>query len=126
MSEIKRYCKLSEEHYGDNCFDVSRPNIMGNPYTHIKNKQTKALIKVATRDEAIARYGRYFENMLKSDDIFRNEFERMVEACMNYDIVYIGCFCRLDEKCHGDYIVKRLRRECTKRMLNKLLKKHEK
>lgn len=120
MAKLIRYCKLSEEHNGDNVFDVSRPNIFGNPYTHIKNKQTKALVKVKTRDEAIDRYGRYFDNMLRLDEDFRNEFEKAVEACFKYDVVYFGCYCKLDERCHSDIIIEKVRKEAVKRMLNKI------
>ena len=81
MAKIIRYCKLDEEHYGDNVFDVSRPNIFGNPYTHIRNRETKAQIKVKTRDEAIELYGHYFDNMLKDNtevgERFREEWDRM-------------------------------------------------
>ena len=123
MTQIKRYCVLKEEHNGDNVFRVHRGYILGNPYTHIKNKETKAMVVVKTREEAIDRYGRYFENSLKLIPEFRAEFERMIEACMKYEEVWIGCYCGLDEECHGDYIIKRLKQECRKRMLKNLLKK---
>lgn len=123
MAQLIRYCKLDEEHHGENTFDVSRPNIMGNPYTHIKDRTTKALVKVVSRDEAIDRYGRYFNVMIKESEEFRNEFERMVDACFKYDSVYFGCYCRLDERCHSDIIIENVRKECNKRMLSKILKK---
>lgn len=53
---------------------------------------------------------------------FKEEFERMVDACMEYDEVWVGCYCGLDERCHADYIIKRLRQECTKRMIKKAIK----
>ena len=40
MAKVVRYCKLEEEHSGENSFDVSRPNVMSNPYTHIKREKT--------------------------------------------------------------------------------------
>jgi hypothetical protein len=123
MAQLIRYCKLNEEYEGDNVFDISRPNIMGNPYTHIKDRETKALVVVKTRDEAIDRYGRYFDNMLVTSDVFREEFEKMVEACLKYDKVYFGCYCRLTERCHGDIIIEKVRREATKRMLKNLSNK---
>ena len=122
MGQIKRYCVLKEEHNGENAFRVHRGYILGNPYTHIKDKTTKALVKVKTRDEAIKRYEKYFENSLKLNPVFKEEFERMVEICMNYDEVWVGCYCSMDETCHADYIIKRLRQECTKRMLKNVLK----
>lgn len=122
MGQIKRYCVLKEEHNGENAFRVHRGYIMGNPYTHINDKKTKALVKVKTREEAIERYERYFENSLKLNPIFKEEFDRMVDACMKYDEIWIGCYCSLEETCHADFLIKRLRQECTKRMLQNLLK----
>lgn len=108
MSKIVRYCKLKEEHSGPNAFDVSRPNVMGNPYTHIKDRQTKALVKVKSRDEAIDLYAPYFDMMVEKDPLFKATFDRMYEAYKTYDIVYIGCFCNLNERCHADIIIKKI------------------
>lgn len=121
MSQIKRYCVLKEEHNGDNAFRVHRGYILGNPYTHIKDKTTKAMVIVKTREEAIDRYERYFEESLKLNPEFKQEFERMVDACMQYDEIWVGCYCGEHESCHADYIIKRLRQECTKRMIKNVL-----
>lgn len=109
MGKIIRYCKLTEDHVGENVFDVSRAGILGNPYTHIKDRTTKALIKVKTRDDAIELYKIYFRNMMSSKDPkaepFKRAFRRIVEAYKKYDVVYIGCYCHLNESCHGDFII---------------------
>ena len=118
--QIKRYCVLSEEHNGDNVFKVHRGYILGNPYTHIKDKTTKAMVIVKTREEAIEKYEKYFDLSLKLNQEFKEEFERMVDACMEYDEVWIGCYCKLNETCHGDFIIKRLRQECMKRLLKNI------
>ena len=123
MSKINRYCVLKEEHNGDNAFRVHRGYPLGNPYTHIKDKTTKAMVIVKTREEAIDRYERYFENSLKLNPEFKEAFEKMVDACMTNNEVWIGCYCNLDESCHADYIIKRLRQECTKRMIKNVLSK---
>lgn len=124
MSKIIRYCKLKEEHNGENCFDVSRPNIFGNPYTHIKNKETKAQIKVKTRDEAIKLYSLYFDNMLNDNseagEAFRKEFDRMYEAYKTHDEIYLGCFCKETEKCHAEIIAKKLIQRSMKEKLSKI------
>ena len=125
MGQIKRYCVLKEEHNGDNAFKVHRGYALGNPYTHIKNKTTKAMVIVDTREEAIDRYGRYFEKSLQLNPEFREEFEKMVDACMEYDEVWIGCYCNLSESCHADYIINRLKQECRKRMLSQILEKRK-
>ena len=118
--QIKRYCVLTEEHNGDNVFKVHRGYILGNPYTHIKDKTTKAMVIVKSREEAIEKYEKYFELSLKLNTEFKEEFERMVVACMEYNEVWIGCYCKLNETCHGDFIIKRLRQECMKRLLKNI------
>lgn len=120
MSKIVRFCKLVEGHSGPNVFDVSRPNIFGNPYTHIKNKETLAQVKVKTRDEAIDMYGPYFDRMLETNEEFRKEFDRMYEAYRAFDVIYIGCYCKLDERCHGDVIRQKLIQRSMKEKLSKI------
>ena len=122
MSQIKRYCVMKEEHVGPNAFKVHRGYALGNPYTHIKDKKTKAQVVVNTREEAIDRYKRYFEESLKINPEFKAEFDRIVNACMEYEEVFLGCYCNLNETCHADYIIQRLRQECTKRMIQNALK----
>jgi len=123
MAKIIRYCKLTEEHSGPNCFDISRPNVLGNPYTHIKNKETKALVKVPTREDAINLYSEYFDNMLndktEATECFREEWDRMYEAYKKYDEIYIGCFCKPNETCHGDIIRKKLIQRSMKEKINR-------
>lgn len=118
--QIKRYCVLDEEHNGENVFKVHRGYILGNPYTHIKDKTTRAMVVVKTREEAIEKYKKYFELSLDLNEEFKQEFNRMVEACMKYDEVWIGCYCKPNEECHGDFIISRLRQECMKRLLTNL------
>ena len=113
---------MKEEHTGPNAFKVYRGYALGNPYTHIKDKKTKAQVIVSTREEAINRYKRYFEESLKINPEFKEEFEKIVDACMKYDEVFLGCYCNLNETCHADYIIQRLRQECTKRMIQNALK----
>lgn len=125
MAKIIRYCKLKEEHYGPNAFDVSRPNIFGNPYTHIKNRETKALVKVKDRDTAIDMYGPYFDNMLKDPtdvgDAFRKEWDRMYEAYKTYDEIFIGCYCDVEkQRCHTEVIAKKLVQRSMKEKLDRL------
>ena len=112
MSSIIRYCKTQEDHVGDNCFDVSRPHILSNPYTFNKENKQKDLIKVRTKDEALRMYKAYFKEMMNSKDRsakpFQNEFNKIVEAYRKYDTIYIGCYCHLDEECHGDFIIEQV------------------
>lgn len=123
MAKVIRYCKLEEEHIGDNCFDISRPNVLGNPYTHIKSKKTLALFVVKTREEAIEKYEAYFEKMLETSEQFRNEWERMYDAYKKFDVIYIGCYCHTNENCHGDILIKKLKQRLLKEAVQKLRKK---
>lgn len=123
MAKVIRYCKLEEEHIGDNCFDISRPNVLGNPYTHIKSKKTLALFVVKTREEAIEKYEAYFEKMLETSEQFRNEWERMYDAYKKFDVIYIGCYCHTNESCHGDILIKKLKQRLLKEAVQKLRKK---
>lgn len=122
MAKLIRYCVMEEEHSGENVFIVHRPFVFGNPYTHIKNRETKALIKVSSREEAIKLYEPYFEKMLNIDDNFKKEWERLIMAYYQFDVIYIGCYCKLNENCHGDIIIKKLRQYVMKQHIASLLK----
>ena len=122
MSRVIRYCKLEEKHSGENSFDISRPNPLGNPYTHIKSKKTLATYVVKNRDEAIALYSDYFDNMLRISPKFRDAWDKLYEAYQKYDIIYIGCYCHRNENCHGDIIIKKLKQRAMKEMIDKLKK----
>ena len=93
---------------GDNVFDCSRPHVLGNPYTHIKHKDTLAEVVVKSREEAIRLYDTYFDKAIESaddfGDEFRNEFNRIYMAYKKYGVVYLGCYCKPNETCHCDII----------------------
>lgn len=123
MAKAERICKLENDMHGDNVFDVSRPNILSNPFTHIKDRKTLAKRVVKTRDEAIDLYADYFDRMVeKEDSEFRKEFDRMYEAFLKYDVIFIKCFCKLNERCHGDIIISRLNSRLVKSKLEELKK----
>ncbi len=127
MSKIIRYCKLVEDHVGPNAFDVSRCGVLGNPYTHIKDKTTKAKIIVKTREEAIEMYKEYFRRMMASTDRkakpFQDAFYQIVKAYREYDEVYIGCYCKLNESCHGDFIIEEVIKYAVREKWKKYKKK---
>lgn len=127
MSKIIRYCKLLEDHVGPNAFDVSRGGLLGNPYTHIKEHATKAKIIVKTREEAIEMYKEYFRRMMASTDRkakpFQDAFYQIVKAYREYDEVYIGCYCKLNESCHGDFIIEEVIKYAVREKLKKYKKK---
>ncbi len=79
---------------------IGRGSIFGNPYTHIKNKNTKAEFIVNTREEAVEKYRKYFYNKINADKNFKNEVLKLKNKTL-------GCFCK-PKACHGDIIVEYL------------------
>jgi len=73
---------------------IGRPSIWGNPYTHIKDKKTKAEFIVNSREEAIQKYEEYLRNqpdLIKLLPTLKNKI--------------LGCWCS-PKSCHGDIIIK--------------------
>ena len=81
---------------------IGRPSVLGNPYTHIKNKKTLAKFVVSTREESIKKYREYFYKHIEGSEYFRNELERIHKLSINHDI-YLICWCK-PLSCHGDII----------------------
>ena len=121
MAKIIRYCVLEEDHYGKNVFKIHRPSIFGNPYTHIKNKKTKALVTVDSREEAIELYDPYFDTMMEQNEEFRKAFEELIAAYDKYDVIYLGCYCTPEQSCHGDVIIKKINQFVIKRHIDKII-----
>lgn len=88
---------------------IGRPSPFGNPFTHI-NSTFGDCKKVATREEAIAKYRTWFLEQLKSP-----EFYQKVQALRGKTL---GCFCK-PLPCHGDVIVEYLE---THKMNNVIIK----
>lgn len=105
---VKRFNVLDEEHFGDNVYLIHRPFILSNPYTHIKDIQTKAMFVVNTRDEAIERYSHYFDIMYGKNIKFTKEFDEIYEKYKRGEEILLGCYCSIKEPCHGDIIIKKL------------------
>ena len=92
MSETRVVNKRKES------FDVyiGRGSQFGNPFTHIKDKETKAEFIVNSREEAIAKYREWFYAKIESSIIFRRAVENLRGKTL-------GCFCA-PLACHGDII----------------------
>lgn len=125
MAKVIRYCIKNESHNGDNNFLIHRPYIFSNPFTHIKDKKTKAKYVVSTREEAIEMYGDYFDVMIETSPKFKEEWDKLYEAYKTFDVIYIGCYCSLSESCHGDVIIEKLKRRSIKDMMEKLRRKRQ-
>ena len=99
---------MDEEYFGDNVYLIHRPFILSNPYTHIKDKQTKAMFVVKTREEAIERYSHYYDIMYGKNLKFTQEIDEIYEKYKRGEDILLGCYCSLKEECHGDIIMKKL------------------
>jgi hypothetical protein len=80
---------------------IGRPSILGNPYTHLKGK-TLAEYTVATRDNAVKCYTKYFIDAIKNNKEFKAELDRIKKLSEEND-VYLVCWCA-PKRCHGDII----------------------
>ena len=112
------YNRTKEAHFGKNNFPIFRGvSVLANPYTHIKDKKTKALYVVSDRDEAIRQYSHYFDVMYDSNKEFTAEVDRIYEAYKTGEPVYLECYCH-PESCHGDIIAEKLRKRLIKEKLD--------
>lgn len=103
----------NEEHFGDNVYLIHRPYVLANPYTHIKDKETKAMFVVATREEAIERYSHYFDIMYGKNIKFTETIDEIYEKYRKGEDILLGCYC-YPKSCHGDIIVKKLQSKLLK------------
>lgn len=86
---------------------IGRPSEFGNPYTHIKSKETKAEFIVSSRKEAIEK----FEEHLKTSGL--------LEKIESLKGKVLGCWCVSDIRngsesnplCHGEVIARILNSE---------------
>jgi len=120
MSGIHVYNITTEEHCGKNVFYCGRGSVLGNPYTDIKDRATKAQYVVKTREEAIERYAHYFDIMCSSNLRFKKAVDDIYEKYKSGDDVWLGCYCAPRE-CHCDIIVDRLRKRLIKEKLRERL-----
>jgi len=80
---------------------IGRPSKWGNPYTHIKDKNTKAEFIVSTRKEAIEKYREY---ILNSPELLKDLWELKDKK--------LGCWCKPSKSCHGDILVELINIYC--------------
>jgi len=113
------YNTNSESHDGPNNYYIGRPSILGNPYTHIKEKGTLAMYVVRNRDEAIDMYSHYFDVMYGSNVEFTRLIDEMYEKYKNGEDIYLECFCK-PLRCHGDIIAKKLQQRLVKEKLQEI------
>lgn len=114
------YNRTKEDHSNNpNNFPIYRPSVLGNPYTHIKDKATKAIYVVNTRDEAIDKYSEYFDIMYGSNIAFTQAIDKIYEKYKSGEDVYLECYCH-PQRCHGDIIAEKLKRRLIKEKIKKI------
>lgn len=117
------YNRTKEDHsLNHNNIPIYRPNILGNPFTDIKDKATKAQYVVKNRDEAIERYSEYFDVMYGSNIEFTKAVDEIYEKYKRGEDVYLECYCA-PRRCHGDVIVEKLRKRLIREKLKNIIKK---
>lgn len=119
---IHVYNRNKETHIGPNNYPIFRGlSILGNPYTHIKDKKTKAIFLVKDRDEAIEKYSHYFDLMYASNIEFKKLIDEIYTKYKNGEEIYLECYCH-PLPCHGDIIAKKLQQRSIKETFQQLSK----
>ena len=103
----------------DNNYPIYRGvSILGNPYTHLPVKDTKAMFQCKTREEAIEKYSEYFDIMYGNNIEFTKIIDEMYEKYKNGEDIYLECFCGKgkngEKKCHGEVIEEKLQKRLIK------------
>ena len=125
MAKVIRYSIKNETHTGENNFLIHRPFIFSNPFTHIKDKKTKAKYVVSSREEAIDLYKDYFDTMLITSTKFKEERNKMYEAYKTFEEIYNGCKYNVTEPCHDYVKIKKLKRRSIKEMMEQIKQKRQ-
>ena len=118
------YNRKNETHTENN-FRIYRPFILSNPYSWLPEKNTKAIYKVANREESLKAYDHYFDIMYRSNLKFKKAVDYIYERYKAGEDVYLECYCKKyptgqggvhdDEvRCHGDVIKEKLEKRLLK------------
>ena len=77
---------------------IGRPSKWGNPFTHLKDRNTRAEFVVETREEAIAAYEKW---IMTQPQLLKDLRELEGKA--------LGCWCK-PQSCHGDVLVELIKK----------------
>lgn len=82
---------------------IGRGSVLGNPYSSIKDRDTKASVICDSREESVVKYKQHLEMAIK-DKIkpITNELNRIYKLAKEGDVNLV-CFCS-PKLCHGDVI----------------------
>lgn len=119
---IHVYNRTTESHSNEkNNYPIFRPSILGNPYTHITTKKTKAIYHVSSREEAIRNYSHYYDIMYRSNLKFKAVVDEIYEKYKAGEEIWLECYCS-PLPCHGDIIKEKLEKRLLKERLQSLRK----
>lgn len=101
-------------------------SILGNPYTDKPVSRTMAVYQVKTREEAIQRYGSYFDMQYGRNKEFTEVIDCIYELYKQGETVYLECYCD-PLPCHGHIIAQKLQKRLLKEKIKeaKERRKHE-
>jgi hypothetical protein len=101
-------------------------SVLGNPYTDKPLSKTKALYQVKTREEAIQRYGSYFDMQYGRNKEFTEIIDVIYDLYKNGETIYLECYCDPGKNgkhnCHGEVIVEKLQKRLLKEKINEIKK----
>lgn len=88
----------------NNVIYIGRGSVLGNPYTSIQDRETKAEFVVDSRKESIQAFKEYLlKKIEEKDEEICNTMNEIYTLATQGD-VYLACYCRPKKTCHGDVI----------------------
>jgi hypothetical protein len=90
---------------------IGRPSKWGNPFTQIKEKNTKAEFIVSTRKKSIEKYREW---ILSQPELLNDLYE--------LDDKILGCWC-FPKSCHGDILIELIHRQKMEQNLSNIFDK---
>lgn len=113
------YNRKNEIHEGPDNYMISRPGILGNPYSELDEKKTRAIYRVESREEAIEKYDGYYDMMYGSNVEYTKVIDEIYEKYKSGKTVYLECFCK-PLPCHGDVIKRKLEQRLLREEIKKI------
>lgn len=86
---------------------VGRGTPLGNPYTHIKDRKTRAEFTVATRRDSLDAYRAWLDDRLTEGGEVARTFDGLVDRLRSGETLTLLCHCA-PKPCHADIIKTRL------------------
>ncbi len=101
-SMIKVIHRKDKDKY-DNVIYIGRGSDLGNPYTSIQGRETKAEYVVDSRKESIESYRKYLIKCIEEKEEKVCSMMNQIYALAISGDVYLSCYCK-PKSCHGDVI----------------------